>query len=153
MAKDTTSMTIGVLARAAGVNVETIRFYQRKGLIPVPHRPYGGIRRYGDAHLARLAFIKSAQWLGFSLDEVAELLRLEDGTHCDEASELAEAKLQEVRQKLADLTRLETALADLVSACHQHSGDMACPLVASLQQGILQRGSASPRAAAGSADE
>jgi MerR family transcriptional regulator, mercuric resistance operon regulatory protein len=138
--KDATSMTIGVLARAAGVNVETIRFYQRKGLIAVPHKPYGGIRRYGDAHLARLAFIKSAQWLGFSLDQVAELLRLEDGTHCDEASELAEIKLREVRQKLVDLTRLEAALADLVGACHQHSGDVTCPLVASLQQGMLQKG-------------
>lgn len=137
MNKDATSMTIGTLARAAGVNVETIRFYQRKGLLTVPHQPYGGIRRYGAAHQARLAFIKSAQWLGFSLNEVAELLRLEDGTHCDEASELAEAKLLEVRQKLTDLTRLEAALADLVGACHQHSGDVACPLVASLQQGML----------------
>jgi MerR family mercuric resistance operon transcriptional regulator len=73
------------LADAAGVNVETVRFYQRKGLMPKPQRPAGGIRRYGQADLARLGFIKAGQRLGFSLDEVSELLKLEDGTHCDEA--------------------------------------------------------------------
>ena len=75
------TLTIGVLAEAAGVNVETIRFYQRKGLLPEPDRPVGGIRRYGAADVARVRFIKSAQRLGFSLDDVAQLLRLEDGTH------------------------------------------------------------------------
>src|SRR5262244_353866 len=92
------SVTIGVLADSAGVNVETIRFYQRKCLMPEPRRPQGGIRRYGDADLARLRFIRSAQSLGFSLDEIAELLKLEDGTHCGEARRLAEFRLQDVRQ-------------------------------------------------------
>ncbi|GAA3535084.1 Hg(II)-responsive transcriptional regulator [Zobellella aerophila] len=133
MRADTQQMTIGALAKAAGVNVETIRFYQRKGLIPVPDRPYGGIRHYDNADVARLKFIKSAQWLGFSLDEVAELLRLEDGTHCDEAGSLAERKLGEVRKKLADLQQLETALAELVGACHRQKGNVSCPLIASLQ--------------------
>ena len=97
------NLTIGVFARTAGVNVETIRFYQRKGLLPEPDKPYGSIRRYGETDVTRVRFVKSAQRLGFSLDEIAELLRLEDGTHCDEASRLAEHKLQDVRAKLAQL--------------------------------------------------
>lgn len=80
------NLTIGVFAKAAGVNVETIRFYQRKGLLPEPDKPYGSIRRYGEADVTRVRFVKSAQRLGFSLDEIAELLRLDDGTHCEEAS-------------------------------------------------------------------
>ena len=84
------NLTIGVFAKAAGVNEETIRFYQRKGLLPEPDKPYGSIRRYGEADVTRVRFVKSAQRLGFSLDEIAELLRLEDGTHCEEASSLAE---------------------------------------------------------------
>lgn len=70
------NLTIGVFAKAAGVNVETIRFYQRKGLLPEPDKPYGSIRRYGEADVTRVRFVKSAQRLGFSLDEIAELLRL-----------------------------------------------------------------------------
>lgn len=76
------SMTIGDLAKAAGVNVETIRFYQRKGLMPEPDRPLGSIRRYGRTDQSRLSFIKSAKRLGFSLDETAQLLQLEDGESC-----------------------------------------------------------------------
>ncbi|VFT06757.1 putative transcriptional regulator protein MerR [Escherichia coli] len=86
-------------AKAAGVNVETIRFYQRKGLLPEPDKPYGSIRRYGEADVTRVRFVKSAQRLGFSLDEIAELLRLEDGTHCEEASGLAEHKLKDVARE------------------------------------------------------
>ncbi len=128
------NLTIGVFAKAAGVNVETIRFYQRKGLLPEPDKPYGSIRRYGDADVARVKFVKSAQRLGFSLDEIAELLRLEDGTHCDEASSLAEFKLKDVREKLVDLTRLEAVLSQLVCACHARKGNVSCPMIASLQE-------------------
>ena len=127
------NLTIGAFGKAAGVNVETIRFYQRKGLLPEPARPYGSIRRYGKADVARVKFVKSAQRLGFSLDEIAELLRLEDGTHCDEASRLAEHKLQDVRAKLADLARMEVVLSQLVCACHARQGNVSCPLIASLQ--------------------
>lgn len=74
------NLTIGAFAKAARVNVETIRFYQLKGLLPQPERPYGRIRRYGQADVARVKFVKSAQRLGFSLDEVGQLLKLEDGT-------------------------------------------------------------------------
>ena len=129
------NLTIGVFASAAGVNVETIRFYQRKGLLPEPNKPYGSIRRYGEADVARVSFVKSAQRLGFSLDEIAELLRLEDGTHCDEASHLAEHKLKDVREKLADLKRMETALSGIVHACHTRKGNISCPLIASLYGG------------------
>lgn len=128
-------LSIGAFAKAAGVNVETIRFYQRKGLLPEPDKPYGGIRRYGVADVRRVRFVKSAQRLGFSLDEVGELLRLEDGTHCEETSSLAEHKLKDVREKLADLRRMEAALSKLVRACHATGGNVACPLIASLQNG------------------
>jgi MerR family mercuric resistance operon transcriptional regulator len=128
------TLTIGAFAKAAGVNVETIRFYQRKGLLPEPDKPYGGIRRYGETAVARVRFVKSAQRLGFSLDEIAELLRLEDGTHCAEAGRLAEHKLKDVREKQADLARMEAALSELVRACHATEGNVSCPLIASLQE-------------------
>lgn len=128
------NLTIGAFARAAGVNVETIRFYQRKGLLSEPDKPYGSIRRYGQQNVARVRFVRSAQRLGFSLDEIAELLRLEDGTHCDEASSLAEHKLLAVRQTLSDLKRIERVLSRLVCACHARQGELSCPLIASLQE-------------------
>lgn len=134
MEEKTPRITIGGLADTAGVNVETIRFYQRKGLMPEPEKPYGSIRRYGAAELARVRFIKSAQRLGFSLEEIGELLKLEDGTHCDEARLLAEQKLVDVRQKLADLQRIELVLGALVARCCAVSGRVNCPLIASLQE-------------------
>jgi MerR family mercuric resistance operon transcriptional regulator len=127
------SLTIGVLAQAADINVETIRFYQRKGLMQEPERPLGGIRRYSDSHLARVRFIKSAQRLGFRLDEIAQLLKLEDGSHCTEAREQAEHKLADVRARLADLQRIESALQNLVERCCAASGQVRCPLIAALQ--------------------
>ncbi len=126
------NLTIGVLAREAAVNVETIRFYQRKGLLPQPERAYGRIRRYEEANVARVRFIKSAQRLGFSLDEIAGLLKLEDGTHCDEARGAAEQKLRDVRAKLADLQRMEVALEQLVKQCRELSGNVRCPLITTL---------------------
>jgi MerR family mercuric resistance operon transcriptional regulator len=129
-----TGATIGALAETAGVNVETIRFYQRKGLMPEPEKPYGGIRRYGAADLARVRFIKSAQRLGFSLDEIGELLKLEDGARCSEARRLAEHKLVDVRRKLGDLQRIESVLAELVARCSAVRGRVNCPLIASLQE-------------------
>ncbi|WP_341909932.1 Hg(II)-responsive transcriptional regulator [Polaromonas sp. YR568] len=123
-------LTIGELATLAGVGVETVRFYQRKGLTPEPLRPAGAIRRYGAADVERLRFVKSAQSLGFSLDEVAELLRLEDGAHCKAASSLAESKLADIRRKLAELSRMEAVLSGLVKACHVGRGKVSCPLIA-----------------------
>ena len=126
------SLTIGTFARVAGVNVETIRFYQRKGLLPEPEKPYGSIRRYGASDVARVQFVKSAQRLGFSLDEISRLLLLDDGTHCDEARELGEKKLAGVRDKLADLRRIEAVLISLVERCRTTQGKISCPLIASL---------------------
>ncbi|MCT9072959.1 Hg(II)-responsive transcriptional regulator [Cupriavidus gilardii] len=131
---DREPMTIGALARAAGVNVETIRFYQRKGLMPEPDRPLGSIRRYGGDELGRIRFIKSAQRLGFSLDEVADLLELEDGTHCQQARERGRKKLADVRARIADLKRIETALADLISRCSATRGRVRCPLIDALHE-------------------
>ena len=131
---DIAGATIGALAETAGVNVETIRFYQRKGLMPEPEKPYGSIRRYGTAELARVRFIKSAQRLGFSLEEIGELLQLEDGARCSEARQLAEQKLVDVRQKLSDLQRIESVLAGLVARCSAVRGRVNCPLIASLQE-------------------
>ena len=128
-----TTYTIGTLARAGGVNVETVRFYQRKGLMPAPTRYHGGIRRYSAADLGRLRFIKTAQRLGFSLDEIGLLLRLDDGTSCAEARLLAEDKLKQVRRKLADLSAIEAALNELITQCGVARGRVRCPLIEALQ--------------------
>ncbi len=134
MDKQIDNFSIGAFAEASGVNVETIRFYQRKGLLPEPDKPYGSIRRYAEIDVARVRFVKSAQRLGFSLDEVAGLLTLDDGTHCDDARRLAEQKLADVRGKLADLHRIESVLATLVHDCCASDGRVSCPLIAALQQ-------------------
>jgi MerR family mercuric resistance operon transcriptional regulator len=126
------NLRIGSFARAAGVNVETIRFYQRTGLLRKPDRPYGTIRRYGKADVARVKFVKAAQRLGFSLDEISQLLKLEDGTHCSEVAELAGQRLADVRARLADLARIEAALSKLVSECNSRQGRVSCPLIVSL---------------------
>ncbi len=129
-------LSIGALAQAAGVHVETIRFYQLKGLLRTPGRPAQGIRRYAAADVARVRFIKAAQRLGFSLEDVAHLLRLDDGTHCREAAMLASDRLADVRARLRDLQRMESALAALVQACDTRRGKVSCPLIGSLLQQV-----------------
>ena len=133
MERRASSLPIGAVAAAAGVNVETIRFYQRKGLLSEPTRRYGQIRRYGESDVARVQFVKSAQRLGFSLEEIAGLLKLEDGTHCDEARAMAEQKLDDVHAKLRNLRRMESALRRLVADCRETRGRIACPLIAALR--------------------
>jgi len=125
--------TIGTLARQVGVNVETIRYYQRRGLVQEPAKPFGAIRHYAQAHARRLRFIKEAQRLGFSLDEVGELLSLEDGLHCREVEEIAGQKLVTVRERMAQLSKIEKLLAVLVGQCHGNRGKVRCPLIASLE--------------------
>jgi len=129
------NLTIGAFAKAAGVHVETIRFYQRKSLLVEPKRPYGSIRRYGAADVARVKFVKAAQRLGFSLDEIGELLRLEDGTHCSAAAGLATPRLADVRARLDDLMRMEQVLSKLVNECSAHDGHVSCPLIDALHGG------------------
>ncbi|TAN08224.1 MAG: MerR family transcriptional regulator [Rhodanobacteraceae bacterium] len=126
--------TIGSLARAAAVNVETIRYYQRRGLVGEPPKPPGGIRRYDESHAGRLRFIRQAQTLGFSLGEVADLLALEDGCHCREAGRLGAAKLALVRERIAQLRCVEKALAGMVGQCRGNTGKVHCPLIASLKR-------------------
>jgi MerR family mercuric resistance operon transcriptional regulator len=125
--------TIGALARQAGVNVETIRYYQRRGLVPEPAKPLGGIRSYAPEHVQRLRFIKQAQQLGFSLEEVGELLSLEDGLHCREVEAIAGQKLATVRERIAQLRTMEGALATLVRQCSRNKGKVRCPLIAALE--------------------
>ena len=132
MGNDMENLTIGAFAKAAGVNVETIRFYQRRGLLPEPARPSGSIRRYGGADVARVKFVKSAQRLGFTLDEIAELLQLDDGAHCGEAARLAAQRLADVRARLADLGQMERVLSTLVRECAAHRGRVCCPLIDAL---------------------
>jgi MerR family mercuric resistance operon transcriptional regulator len=127
------SYTIGSLARQVGVNVETIRYYQRRGIAQEPAKPPRGIRRYTEDHARRLRFIKEAQKLGFSLDEVGDLLSLEDGLHCREVEEIAGHKLAIVRERIAQLGKIEDVLAVLVGRCHGNRGKLRCPLIASLE--------------------
>ena len=125
--------TIAWLAREGGVNVETIRFYQRKQLLDEPPRPLGGMRHYTIEDVSRVRFIKAAQRIGFTLAEIAVLLQLEDGTHCREAQEIAMHKLEDVQSRIDELQRMAAALQGLVRACDGAKGKIKCPLIAALQ--------------------
>jgi len=126
-------MTIGVLARNAGVNIETVRYYQRRGLIGTPRKPLGGVRRYDAATLAQLRFIKRAQQLGFSLREITDLLELGTGA-CAETRLLAEARLADIEKRLHDLQAMRRTLARLIQSCRA-GREAACPIVESLGGG------------------
>lgn len=132
MKSDPLHLSIGVCAAAAGASVETIRFYQRKGLLPRPRRAYGSIRRHGAGTWRRVKFVKSAHRLGFSLEEVAGLLALADGTRCHEARVVAEQKLDDVRAKLDDLRRIESVLAQPCRALLFQPGTITCATIAAL---------------------
>lgn len=123
--------TIGQLANRARVNVETVRYYQRRGLIDRPQKPAIGYRRYGEEILHRLLFIRRAKTLGFKLDEIENLLFLSVG-HCSEIQSLAELKLDHVQGKIRDLQRLEAVLADLVKQCNASADKANCPIVETL---------------------
>lgn len=130
------AFTIGRAARAAGVSVETIRFYERKGLIPQPPRPRaGGPRDYGGDTVARLRFIREAQDIGFSLAEAGELLRLQaDGSAgCADVRQRALAKRHEVRAKLERLERIGDALDALIARCPGTGGLSDCTILGALQ--------------------
>jgi MerR family transcriptional regulator, mercuric resistance operon regulatory protein len=129
MAVDRVGLTIARLAAAAAVHVETVRYYQRIKLMPVPKRAPGGTRRYGSDELARLKFIKTAQGLGFTLEEIADLVKLDDGTRCTEAHDIAAHKLSVVRARRRDLERIEKTLARLVRQCETRKGTIRCPLI------------------------
>ena len=126
-------IAIGVLSKHTGTNVETIRYYERVGLLPAPARSSGGYRLYGTNHLKRLSFIRRARGLGFSIGEVRTLLRFADELKrpCAEARVVAEAHLQDVRAKIADLRRMERVLKLTLARCA--SGRRThCPLIDAL---------------------
>jgi MerR family mercuric resistance operon transcriptional regulator len=125
-------MTISRLASAAGVNVETVRFYQKSGLIDEPARPYSGYRTYGSDDARRIRFIKRAQLLGFTLGEIASLLKLEGSQTCASTRELAARKLAMVEAKLSDLLAMKTALATMVSRCDSEHPGADCPIIQTL---------------------
>lgn len=114
-----TRTTIGRLSAATACHIETIRYYERIGLIPRPARSAGGYRIYGPGAGARLAFIRRARELGFSLEQIRTLLRLVDGGHytCAQIRTLAINHLEDIRRKTADLRSMERALADMASRC------------------------------------
>lgn len=125
----------GEVAKRAGVNVETLRFYERKGLLPVPPRRESGYREYPEESVQRIRFIKRAQELGFSLGEIQELLalRVQRGTTCAEVKERAELKVQDVRQKIADLKAIERALNTLAVTCSGRGPiTSGCPILENL---------------------
>lgn len=124
--------SIGGLARAGGVNVETIRYYERRKLLRQPVRPHGQIRRYGAAELAALQFIKRAQAAGFSLDEVEVLLLLRRRQACRETRQLAAKKLASVEMRLRELKALRAELKHWVRQCDANEDANACPTLARL---------------------
>ena len=123
------SYTIARLATAAGVHVETVRYYQRRRLVPEPARPPGGVRRYTDADAERLRFIKRAQAMGFTLTEIGNLLTLRSRRSCRATRELAAAKLDIVDRRIHELRRLRKDLADLVADCDANAEDTSCPVI------------------------
>jgi len=125
------SLTIGRLSQAAEVNIETIRYYQRFGLITEPERPSAGYRVYPSEYIARLRFIKHAKNLGFSLKEIAELLQLGDG-RCDDVRTRAEQKRVQIEQQINDLQKLHNTLNALIDACHTDHDAGHCPIIETL---------------------
>ena len=125
------SLTIGQLAAGGNVGVETIRFYQRKGLIETPTRE-SGIRRYGSEDLRRLRFIRQAQAAGFTLAEIRELLDLDAGEDRSRARQLARSRVEALDAKIAELNRARDALQRLAAECGEGSKG-PCPILASFE--------------------
>lgn len=124
-------MRISELARATGAGIETIRYYQRVGLLEIPHKPRGSFRSYEKTDLVRLRFIRRAQQLGFSLEEIANLLRL-SAANCNDVQTLAARKLTLVHDKVKDLTRMAAVLEDVLSQCRARKLHGGCPIIETL---------------------
>lgn len=124
-------LTIGTVAREAGVGVETIRFYERAGLIDDPRRRPSGYREYGPDVVRRIRFIRHAKDLGFTLREIKELLelRVESDRHCGEVLELAQAKIAGIEQRIDALQRMKQVLSKLTTACRRRRPTQACPIL------------------------
>src|SRR5919106_4276629 len=146
------AVTIGKAARAAGVGVETIRFYERRGLIAQPPKPdRAGYRVYPVDTLRRIQFIRQAQQIGFSLREIKELLslRADPSADCSDVRERAAAKVEEVDRKIAELERVRAALGEVIAACPGRGALRACTILEAID--ILQR--PAPEGASGSQHE
>lgn len=126
------TITIGRLAKLAGVNIDTVRYYERNGLLPAPPRRASGYREYGAADVDRLLFIRRAKELGFTLAEIAELLSLSAGGSVKDVKRKAEERLGEVKRKVAELKRVQRGLEKLIDACPGHGDLRSCPIVAAL---------------------
>jgi MerR family mercuric resistance operon transcriptional regulator len=124
--------SIGQLARDAGVNVETIRFYQRRGLVPTPPKPAGGSRSYPEAALGQIAFIRRAQHLGFTLEEIGALQEIADGRDCRRGRDFAQRKHDELTHRVEALNGVRRQLAALVRKCDANDGTAACPFIREL---------------------
>ncbi len=125
------SLTIGQLARLAKVNVETIRYYQRIGLLTEPTKPASGYRRYPENTIEKLQFIKRAKLMGFSLQEIAELIELGESA-CDHVRLRAEAKREQITAQIQELEDLRQTLDQLIEQCHSKEKDRPCPIVQKL---------------------
>jgi MerR family mercuric resistance operon transcriptional regulator len=127
-------MTIGQLARSAGVGIETVRFYERRGLLEEPPRKASGYRQYGDDVVARLRFIRRAKELGFSLKEIGELtnLRFEPASTCAEMKQKTQAKVADIDSKICDLKRMRKTLLKLATTCKGDGPIHACPILDAL---------------------
>lgn len=123
------SLTIGTVAKRGGVNVETIRYYQRRGLLQEPSKPREGFRRYEMESVKRVRFIKRAQNLGFTLEEIHGLLDLDERKACCKSRAVAAQKLELIEQKIAELSRMKRSLAGLVRACDASSEGARCPII------------------------
>ncbi|MBW1962801.1 MAG: MerR family transcriptional regulator [Deltaproteobacteria bacterium] len=129
-------LTIGQLAKQANVNLETIRYYERRGLIPEPPRNKSGYRLYSTDDLARTRFIKRTQALGFSLKEISELLslRVEPGVTCAEVKARVEAKILDIESRIADLGQMRKALSKLSNQCNGRGPIGKCPILEALDE-------------------
>jgi MerR family mercuric resistance operon transcriptional regulator len=123
------SLTIGILAKRGGVNVETIRYYQRRALLEEPLKPNGGFRRYPEESVKRVLFIKRAQALGFTLEEIQGLLALDERKACVETRGIAAHKLELITQKMADLSKMKRSLTRLVRSCEASAAGAPCPII------------------------
>ncbi|MEP7326809.1 MAG: MerR family transcriptional regulator [Gemmatimonadota bacterium] len=128
------TLTVGQLARQAGVNLETVRYYERRALLAAPSRTASGYRQYPASTVRRIEFIKRAQALGFTLDEIADLLALQSGTpkQCAAVEREASTVVARIDQKLGELTRMRAALGQLVEACRTRKNTSECPLLDAL---------------------
>lgn len=131
------AMSIGEIAACAGVPTATVRYYERRGLLEQPPRTEAGYRQYGLDTADRLRFIKRAQDLGFSLEEIRELLslRVDDPEACPAVAVVARAKITQVEQMIRDLTRMRDVLEGLTDSCRTHSPTEECPILDALRHG------------------